>query len=78
MLKEPAGAVLGPDDAGAVPSERPPQQPRERAGRVAVASGGYLRLRVRVDGRVLSVVDSQLVDSELVMPATCLARTPTR
>lgn len=68
-LKEPAGPVPGPDDAGATPRERPPQQPREEgAGRAGAA--GYLRMRVQVEDRTLSVVDSWLVDSELVRPAS--------
>ncbi len=46
--------------------DRGAQQPRPQP----VGGGGYVRLRVRVENGEMSIVDSHLVDSPLLMPTT--------
>ncbi len=50
--------------------ELPDQVAKRRRRPSGPAPRGYVRFRVRMDDGALTIVDSQLVDSELIMPTT--------
>lgn len=65
-VTKPAGQTGGTAQAG---DERPDQVARGRRRSTTRATRGYVKFRVRMASGSLSIVDSQLVDSELAMPA---------
>jgi len=65
-----AAAMKPPPGRRRAEDELPDQVPGRRRRSPGEGSGRYVRFRMRVEDGKMSIVDSHLVDSELMMPST--------